>query len=101
MIITAHKALNLVSNHAVIQKVPELLGPVEAYAEANRNWQPKKGCGDCKKSDFFSPVEKQALDAIANLNSDAILRLKDFLGTKTLYVNSSIAGKEATLKELK
>lgn len=101
MIITAQKALNLVSSHAVLQKVPELLSPVEAFAQANKSWQPKKGCGDCKKSDFFSPVETVALEAIANLSSDAIIRLKDFLGAKNLYLNSANSGRDATLRELK
>jgi hypothetical protein len=101
MIITANKALNLVSNHAVIQKVPELLDVVEAYVEANRQFKPKQGCGDCKKADFFAPVETKALAAIAALPSDAITRLKSFLGVTKLYINPASAGDQQGLKELK
>jgi hypothetical protein len=101
MIITAQKALNIVSNHAVVKKVPELLSAVELFAEADRAYRPKKGCGDCKKADFFSPVENKALEAIANLSPDAILRLKAFLGVKDLYLNPIVPGKQATLRELK
>lgn len=100
MIITASRALTLVSSHAVLQKVPELLGAVEAWAEANRRFKPKQGCSDCKAADFFSPVEKKALEAIAGLSSDAVRRLKEYLNVKDLYVNSAVAGKEATLKRL-
>lgn len=101
MIVTANRALSLVSNHEILKKVPELLMEVEAYAEADRNWKPKKGCGDCKKIDFFGPVENRALEAIAKLSPDAILRLKEFVGAKNIYVSSPVPGKSATLKELK
>lgn len=102
MIITGQKALNLVSNHAILKAVPELLGPVEAFAAANRQWQPKKNCpGNCDKSQFFNSVETAALTAFSNLASDAVARLKTFLGQRELYVNVPRPGKSAVVKELK
>lgn len=101
MIITAKQALNLVSSHEIVKTIPELLNAVEAFASANRQWQPKKGCADCNKSSFFGSVEDKALQAIADLSPDAVDRLKKFIGRNDLYVNLPQPGKPAILKELK
>jgi hypothetical protein len=101
MIITASQALRIVSSHAVIKAVPELLEAVEAHVEANRQYQPKKGCNGCNKSDFFSPVEKKALAAIDGLSSDAVDRLKKYLNVSKLYINPPESGKNSNLRELK
>ena len=100
MIISARKALSIVSNHAVIQAVPELLGLVEKVAQIKKEVD-KPGCGDCGSKNPFSEVELEALKAIASLNTSAIVRLKKFLGAKDLYVNPVESGADATLIELK
>lgn len=101
MTITGSRALTIVSNHAVLRAVPELLGVVEEFAAANRKWQPKKGCADCNKASFFAPVETNALQALGSLSPDAVARLKAFLGKKELFLNLPQPGRPATVKELK
>ena len=101
MIITGNQALKLVSSHSIVEAVPELLPAVEAFVQANKQWKPKQGCGDCSRGTFFDPVEKQALDAIASLSSEAVGRLKKHLGRRDLYVNVPQPGKPAIVKELK
>lgn len=99
MIISARKALSIVSNHSVIQSVPALLPVVERVAEIKRSVQ-NPGCSDCSSKNPFSEVEIEALNAIANLSSASIVKLKEFLGAKNLYINPVESGKEATLIEL-
>ena len=101
MIITGSKALRIVSNHAVLQKVPELLVPVEAYVKAARTYEAKRNCKTCDRISFFSPVEEAALSAIAALPPDAVARLKEFLGAKDLFVNLNLPGQKAESRELK
>ena len=100
MIITSAKALTLVSSHAIVKVVPELLPAVEAFAEANRKWIPKQGCADCNKSTFFAGVEDVALKAIAGLAPDAVERLREFIGRRDLYINMPQPGKPTILKQL-
>jgi hypothetical protein len=100
MIITAHKAVSIISNHAVVKAVPELLDAVEAYVEKKRQWQPKKGCGNCDEVSFFQPLEDTALKAIAGLAPDAIQRLKKFLSARDLYINITGPNGRIELKPL-
>ena len=101
MIITGNRALQLISNHGILGAVPELLAAVEAFAAANRKWQPKKGCPDCDKGTAFADVETEALQAFAGLPPDAVQRLRTFLGRNDLYVNLPQPGKSAVVRELK
>ena len=103
MTITAYQARNIVSSHDVISKglVVGLLGAVEAYAQRKRAWVPKAKCGGCNETAFFADVEAQALEAIQNLSSDDISRLKTYLGVKDLWINTSVPGKPSELKQLK
>ena len=103
MIITANKALQIVSSHDVIRVggVVELLEAVELYAQFRRDWIPKKTCGGCNEIAFFAPVETKALEAISGLSSDSVEKLKKYLGQKDLWVNSATAGKSSELKRLK
>lgn len=100
MIITANRALNLVSNHAVIQEVPELLDAVEAYVQKERQWAPKKSCGNCDRVSFFQPLEESTLRAIEGLSKDAIARLAKFVGAKDLYINTASDNGKSNLKQL-
>lgn len=101
MTITSAKALRLISNHEVVKFVPELLMAVEAYAAADREWNPRQKCPGCVKQAYFGPVEEKALAAIAGLSAAAVTRLKEFLGVKgPLYVNVPRPGQAADLKEL-
>lgn len=100
MIITAQRAMSLVSNHAVIQAVPELLDAVEAYVAKERQWNPKKTCGNCDKISFFQPLEESTLRAIQGLSPDAIARLAKFMNAKDLYINAPSEGGQSKLKQL-
>ena len=101
MIISSSAAARIVSSHAILQAVPELLAPVEAYAMADRQWKSKTNCKDCDRIKIFAGVEEQALKAIINLSSDAVQRLKDYLGQGDLYVYLPVAGGKPQIKQLK
>lgn len=100
MIITSQKALNLIANHAILQAVPELLGAVEAYRAADRQWTTKKDCKTCEKAKYFGPVEIAALNAIKSLPPEAVERLKKFTGEKEIYLNLPNPGKPGSIMRL-
>ena len=100
MIISSNQAQKIVSNHSVLQKVPELLAAVEEWKAADRTWQAKKNCKTCNKAQIFSGVEQNALDAIRGLSKDAVGRLKAHLGEKTLYIYEPISNGKPRMIEL-
>lgn len=101
MIITARKALVIVSSHDVIKAgVVKLLPAVEAYAERRRKWTPKKNCNGCDEASFFKDLEDASLQAIQTLDSESIGKLKKFLNAKDLWINTSEPGKPSQLKAL-
>jgi hypothetical protein len=101
MIISAPAAIRIISSHAILQTVPELLAPVEAYSLAERQWKGKANCKDCEKAKIFASVEEQALKAIINLPSDAVRRLREYLGQGDLYVYVPVPGSKPQIKQLK
>ena len=100
MIVTSQKARRIVSSHAVLQQVPELLAAVEAHADAAKQLALHPNCPKCRQADFFGPVELQALQAIEALSPEAARRLMAFLGEKELYLYSTQPGKPPVTKQL-
>lgn len=99
MIISSSKARRIVSNYAILQKIPELLAAVEAWKKADRVWEAKKDCPSCNQVSVFAESEQIALNEIRNLPKDAIARLKEFLGETELYIYEPVAnGKPRTIQ---
>lgn len=100
MIVTSLKARKIVSSHAVLEKVPELLAAVEAHASAVRLLKTRPNCPKCKQADLFGPVEAQSIKAIGALLPDAARRLMAYLGEKELFIYENIPGKPPATKQL-
>ena|ERR1035437_2233221 len=96
MIITRNTALNLVSNSAVVQKIPELNPYVEQYKQSSKG---KVGCKSCSSNSLSTTLGKTVLDFLGTLNSSQVAVLKTILGDSHLYVYVA-NGDGKTLKEL-
>ena len=103
MIISSQKASQIVSNHAVLKAVPELLAAVETYKTAERLWDIKKAtpnCKSCKRADIFAQAELAAIKAISSLTKEQAQKLAVFLNTSELYIYEPVPGQKPRLKQL-
>lgn len=82
MTLTQNSILRLISNHAVLSLLPELLPFVE-QAKAARQMIAKIGsCTSCRKKVEMSPVADATFKFIIGLPSDRIVLLKQALGVE-------------------
>lgn len=85
MILTQQHIQRLLSNHAVIQVVPQLLPFVEEIKAIRERLSRKAGCSSCKERSELEPTLRRALSAVVALPPDRLAALAKHLGATKLF----------------
>jgi hypothetical protein len=85
MILTQQTVSRLLSNHTVVQSLPELLPYIEQMRAARVTVEQAPGCKTCRDRSAVEPTLRQALQFIRGLAPDRLEVLKTFLGGGRLY----------------
>ena len=80
MILTQQHIQRLISNHSVVQVLPELLPYVEELKALRSTLSRKGGCSSCKERSQIEPILTKTQNFIIGLGKDRIDVLANFLG---------------------